>query len=44
MSTYKEKREPINDSVTKDYSRVLEEVMKKYRQLKSELLTKDKEV
>ncbi|CAD8132587.1 unnamed protein product [Paramecium pentaurelia] len=44
VSNYKERREPINDSVTKDYSKVLEEVMKKYRQLKSELLTKDKEV
>ncbi|CAD8077131.1 unnamed protein product [Paramecium sonneborni] len=44
VSTYKERREQNNDSATKDYSRVLEEVMKKYRQLKSELLTKDKEV
>ncbi|CAD8143260.1 unnamed protein product [Paramecium octaurelia] len=44
VSIYKERREPINDSATKDYSRVLDEVMKKYRQLKSELLTKDKEV
>ncbi|CAD8135779.1 unnamed protein product [Paramecium octaurelia] len=44
LSTYKERREQNNDSAANDYSRVLEEVMKKYRQLKSELLTKDKEV
>ncbi|CAD8139134.1 unnamed protein product [Paramecium pentaurelia] len=44
LSTYKERREPINDSAANDYSRVLEEVMKKYRQLKQELITKDKEV
>ncbi|CAD8139734.1 unnamed protein product [Paramecium octaurelia] len=44
ISTVKERREPNADSVTRDYSRVLEEVMKKYRQLKTELLTKDKEV
>ncbi|CAD8146603.1 unnamed protein product [Paramecium pentaurelia] len=44
ISTVKERREHNADSVTRDYSRVLEEVMKKYRLLKTELLTKDKEV
>ncbi|CAK83165.1 unnamed protein product (macronuclear) [Paramecium tetraurelia] len=44
ISTVKERREHNTDSVTRDYSKVLEEVMKKYRQLKTELLTKDKEV
>ncbi|KAM3137116.1 hypothetical protein pb186bvf_010844 [Paramecium bursaria] len=39
LSTFKEQ-----DSATKDYSRVLDEVMKKYRQLQSELQTKEKEV
>ncbi|CAD8134816.1 unnamed protein product [Paramecium octaurelia] len=44
ISTVKERREHNADSVTRDYSKVLEEVMKKYRLLKTELLTKDKEV
>ncbi|CAD8045579.1 unnamed protein product [Paramecium sonneborni] len=44
LSTFKERRDHNPDSVTRDYSRVLEEVMKKYRLLKTELLNKDKEV
>ncbi|CAK70192.1 unnamed protein product (macronuclear) [Paramecium tetraurelia] len=44
ISTIKERREHNADSVTRDYSKVLEEVMKKYRLLKTELVTKDKEV